>query len=419
MTPSRSRVAPGARPSEKTDPGSGGVALTPPRYGVSAADAPVQLEAPGDAGVSSARVHEAARRGVSTPGGRLPYFDRISSAFRDHDLGSIVSHTGASATESALAMGASAYATRNHVVFAGSPSLHTVAHEITHVLQQRAGVQLLGGVGEVGDVYERQADAVADQVVRGAPVSGLPSPAGASGGSELVQRLPITTNGGVWDTATYAGWGPGRPDKHSPYGIGVEIDLSFLPGAGSPKGQKIGLIQTVTAVAGAKADPTGYEAVPMSKAGRTIDRDMGDEARTSSPVYGVYNTETSTAKKLTDGLSGAGPNTYGMRNRVGPNKAAKLWDKPSSAIDHSMAISKTFETSAVVLEGKEKGKYLGSVSWGYSRERGSKGPPTLKPFAKVSDGNPSADFFEAATAWNAAGTNGDMPLVSIPIPEEL
>jgi hypothetical protein len=53
------------------------------------------------------------------------------------------------------------------VAFAGAPNLHTAAHEAAHVIQQRAGVQLKGGVGEVGDPYERHADAVADAVVQG------------------------------------------------------------------------------------------------------------------------------------------------------------------------------------------------------------------------------------------------------------
>ncbi len=70
-------------------------------------------------------------------------------------------------------MGASAYATGNQVAFAGQPDLHTAAHEAAHFVQQRQGVQLYGGVGVVGDVYERQADAVADAVVAGKSAAGL------------------------------------------------------------------------------------------------------------------------------------------------------------------------------------------------------------------------------------------------------
>jgi hypothetical protein len=53
------------------------------------------------------------------------------------------------------------------VAFADTPDLHTAAHEAAHVVQQRSGVHLKAGVGEVGDSYERNADAVADRVVAG------------------------------------------------------------------------------------------------------------------------------------------------------------------------------------------------------------------------------------------------------------
>ena len=59
-----------------------------------------------------------------------------------------------------------------------------------HVVQQRAGVSLKGGVGEVGDRYEQHADAVADLVVQGKPAESLLDPmAGTeSAGGQAVQR---------------------------------------------------------------------------------------------------------------------------------------------------------------------------------------------------------------------------------------
>jgi hypothetical protein len=70
-------------------------------------------------------------------------------------------------------MGAAAYTQGDHVAFGHQPSLHTAAHEAAHVVQQRNGVSIPGGVGQVGDAYERQADAVADAVVSGRPAEGL------------------------------------------------------------------------------------------------------------------------------------------------------------------------------------------------------------------------------------------------------
>jgi hypothetical protein len=86
-------------------------------------------------------------------------------------------------------MGAQAYATGNHVAFAAPPDLHTAAHEAAHVVQQRAGVQLKGGVGEAGDPYERNADAVADRVVQAKSAEDLlPGPVGGAGLDAPIQK---------------------------------------------------------------------------------------------------------------------------------------------------------------------------------------------------------------------------------------
>jgi hypothetical protein len=83
-------------------------------------------------------------------------------------------------------MGATAYASNNSVAFAGTPDLHTAAHEAALVVLLRGGVQLKGGVGEVGDRYEQHADAVADRVVRGESAEALLSE--GRGGGPAVQR---------------------------------------------------------------------------------------------------------------------------------------------------------------------------------------------------------------------------------------
>ncbi len=57
-----------------------------------------------------------------------------------------------------------------------------LAHQLTHVVQQPQGVSLQGGIGQVGDMYERHADAVADRVVAGRCAEALldHGPGGAS-----------------------------------------------------------------------------------------------------------------------------------------------------------------------------------------------------------------------------------------------
>jgi hypothetical protein len=131
-------------------------------------------------------VHQAASHGISGGGASVPHLDAIQRSFGHHDAGGIQAHTGAKAAEASQAMGAEAYATGNHVVFGSAPDVHTAAHEAAHVIQQKAGVSLAGGVGATGDAYERHADQVADAVVRGESAEGLLSQ--IAGGGAAVQR---------------------------------------------------------------------------------------------------------------------------------------------------------------------------------------------------------------------------------------
>ena len=121
----------------------------------------------GAAAMSNDTVQQVATQGVAGAGGSLPHLDRIQRLFGRHDVSGVEAHVGGPAAAASTAIGAQAYATGNHVAFAGTPSLHTAAHEAAHVVQQRGGVQLKGGIGHEGDPYEQHADAVADAVVQG------------------------------------------------------------------------------------------------------------------------------------------------------------------------------------------------------------------------------------------------------------
>jgi hypothetical protein len=156
--------------------------------------------APAGPGASDA-VQAAAERGTSGAAGTLPHFDRIQMLFGRHDVSGVRAYVGGPAAEGAAAMGAQAFATGDQVAFRGAPDLHTAAHEAAHVVQQRAGVHLKGGVGEQGDAHERHADAVADAVVRGESsealldqYAGRAAPAAVA--HKAVQRLVINLDPG-------------------------------------------------------------------------------------------------------------------------------------------------------------------------------------------------------------------------------
>ncbi len=130
----------------------------------------------GDATKDASGVHEAATAGVQGPGSQLPHRDLIQQSFGRHDISHVQAHTGGQAAEASRAIGAEAYAHGDQIAFAQSPDLHTAAHEAAHVVQQSQGVNLYGGVGQAGDAHERNADAVADRVVKGESAEDLLGP---------------------------------------------------------------------------------------------------------------------------------------------------------------------------------------------------------------------------------------------------
>lgn len=121
---------------------------------------------------------------------RSPIFDVIarpapslgSSIRRDmeqtlgHDFSDVRVHTGTQAAESARSVGATAYTVGSNVVLgdgaslAGSAGRGLLAHELTHVVQQRQGpvdgTPAPGGikVSDPSDRFEREADEIGRQV---------------------------------------------------------------------------------------------------------------------------------------------------------------------------------------------------------------------------------------------------------------
>lgn len=97
-----------------------------------------------------------------------------------YDFSAVRVHTDARAAESARAVGAQAYTCGKRLVFdSGQYAPHTLdgrellAHELAHAVQQRNDAQTTSGVRivETQDVSERDADAIARQVLDGTPPS--------------------------------------------------------------------------------------------------------------------------------------------------------------------------------------------------------------------------------------------------------
>ncbi|WP_220140191.1 eCIS core domain-containing protein [Kitasatospora acidiphila] len=113
------------------------------------------------------------------------------------DFSQVRLHTDAAAQRSASELGARAYTSGEHIVIgSGGADKHTLAHELTHVIQQRqgpvAGTDSGDGlrVSDPSDRFERAAEANATRVMAGPlpdlegsaqeQVGGRPNPAGTS-----------------------------------------------------------------------------------------------------------------------------------------------------------------------------------------------------------------------------------------------
>ncbi len=112
---------------------------------------------------------------VRSAGSRLPASlqREMEARFSGEDFSDVAVHTGAAARRSAEAVGAEAYTTgTRHIVLRGAIDKKTLAHELEHVRQQRAGA-VAGtddgsglSISDPSDRFERSAERKAEQVMR-------------------------------------------------------------------------------------------------------------------------------------------------------------------------------------------------------------------------------------------------------------
>jgi outer membrane protein OmpA-like peptidoglycan-associated protein len=193
--------------------------------------------APGPAPVRvPATVHEVVR----SPGRELPLAVRQLMEPRfGHDFGDVRVHTDAAAARTAGAVGARAYTLGHHVVFGDGQFVpdravgqRLIAHELAHVIQQRAGGGRLAAqpltVSDPSDPAEREADRAAGEVLgpvaSGGPGPAGPGPVGTAAGTQAPQAVPAPAcqtvpDGGAPPGLTLSGFGQGSP---------------VLPGSGYP-----------------------------------------------------------------------------------------------------------------------------------------------------------------------------------------
>jgi Domain of unknown function (DUF4157) len=140
-------------------------------------NAPVRLKASGSAQVTGEAARDVAEAAMTGPPQSLPYQAEMEQQF-GVSLGHVGAYMGSTVEAAGRSLGASAFALGDRVAFAeSSPSQKTVAHEITHVLQQTRG-------GGAGSEAHDEAEALAAE--GGATLTF--DKAGGTGGAVAVRR---------------------------------------------------------------------------------------------------------------------------------------------------------------------------------------------------------------------------------------
>ncbi|WP_443041626.1 eCIS core domain-containing protein [Streptomyces sp. B21-083] len=172
--------------------------------------------------VQRSAVHDVLRSGGSPldDATRTDMESRLGADFSDVRI-----HNDSAAKASAAEVGARAYTSGSHVVIGdGGGDQHTLAHELTHVIQQRqgpvAGTDNGSGlkVSDPSDRFEREAEANATRVTSGPAVQraeqqSREAPTAQSAGQHAVQRAPDTEN-----TVTEVSIAEGEVDEVGPGG---------------------------------------------------------------------------------------------------------------------------------------------------------------------------------------------------------
>lgn len=151
-------------------------------------------------------VHDVVGKGGGSP---LDEGTRASmeSSF-GQDFSDVRVHTDTKASQSAESVGANAYTVGSDIVFrsghfdTSSPTgQRTIAHELSHVVQQRSGpvegTEAAGGIrlSDPSDRFERAADATADQVLSGSQAQQAPS-SGSTGTAVQLEESEEDESGG-------------------------------------------------------------------------------------------------------------------------------------------------------------------------------------------------------------------------------
>ena len=255
-----------------------------------------------------------ATKGLKGPSSSLPHLDQIQHSFGGHDVSGVKAHVGGAAKTASEGMGARAYATGDSVAFKSAPDLHTAAHEAAHVVQQKAGVNLSGGVGKAGDRYEQRADMAAQAVVQGNSAEALLGPiAGANRNTHDIQRVEEKTPG----QSTRNPVGGAKSDNSSTSSLGEDEASPIIKEVQDYLEKPIALSDskgkhTPAPAAQANAVQSGTDGT-QDEANQSVSGDAGDGVSSNQGNEGGENSTEPSLQKSSVGPSTGGTTTLQLK----------------------------------------------------------------------------------------------------------
>lgn len=229
---------------------------------------------------------------------------------------------------------------------------------------------------------------------------------------DVVQRKTVTSDFGDFETKQFTA-----------NTSGVTIHLTFNPDEAKVDATKIAFVQSVKATDEAKKayaiNPT--MAKRMVKTGKGAGYTIDASGEVNNPLYfDISNLTQSQDLKDTPAPSASpvqvGVNThydFGYCYKASATDAAKT-KHPAAMFDRPEGIARlgagmTFETTALAIDGNDRGKYYGSVKWGYVM-KGTRAALTVaeSDIELASKKTPTANFIAAAKLWNVGTTRGDL-----------
>jgi hypothetical protein len=249
------------------------------------------------------------------------------------DFAGVRLHTGPTAARSAAEIGARAYTSGEHVVLGeGGGDAHTLAHELTHVIQQREGAVSGADRGDglrisnPQDSFERAAEANATRVMRAAaPTPASLTPAQASARPGNVQRM-FSAEAGPSSTV------PGRKIllviDESGYGLGgVPVFNLELTRGLAPDNQV-----TLLTVNGSPQ----YENEKARKDHVASEQDLGNVKIVNIPPTAEQADGGIKGRKLLDELAAAGSRPAGLEDQYDIVMGHSRFSGPAAATIREM-----------------------------------------------------------------------------------